>query len=179
MSGSLEGNKIAAAVLVAGLVAMGSGFVSTAVVHTNVPETPAFAVAIPETDGTAVVEAAPAEAEPVVALLASADVGSGQKVTRKCAACHSFEEGGPNKVGPNLWNIVNANIGGADGFNYSGALPGDQQWTYENLNAFLWNPKQWAPGTSMGYAGLSKVGDRADLIAYLRTLSGSPAPLPE
>jgi len=179
MSGSLEGNKIAAAVILAGLIGMGSGIVSNALIHTNVPDEPAYAVEIPE-DGaeTAVAEAEETGPEPIAPLLASADLGNGETVFRQCASCHSWEEGGPNRVGPNLWNIVGKSIGAVDGFNYSGALP-EGEWTYENLNAFLYDPKGWAPGTTMGYRGLSNTGNRADLIAWLRTHSADPVPLPE
>jgi cytochrome c len=141
-----------------------------------------------------VVGATPAEAPPaesaaaeapgpgsVLPLLAAADLAAGQKVSRKCAACHTFDEGGANKIGPNLWNLVGRAIASVDGFTYSKSLQeksGDG-WSYENLDGFLGKPKEWAPGTKMSFAGLKKIQDRADLIAYLRSLSGSPAPLPE
>ena len=122
----------------------------------------------------------PAGPEPVLALLAGADPAAGEAATRKCTACHTFDEGGANKVGPNLWNIVDAAIAGVEGFSYSDALEGmaEQSWTYEALNAFLAKPRDFAPGTKMSFAGISKVGERADLIAYLRNLSADPAPLP-
>ena len=102
-------------------------------------------------------------------------------VTRNCTACHTFNEGGANRVGPNLWDIVGRPIAAGDGFNYSGALAerSEETWSYENLDAFLANPRGWAPGTKMAYAGLRSANDRAELIAYMRGLSGDPAPLPE
>ena len=105
----------------------------------------------------------------------------GKKVARKCAACHSFDEGGANKVGPNLWNVVMRKAGSVEGFKYSSAMTefgADHSWTFEELNDFLAKPKAHLPGTSMTFAGLKKPDDRADVLAYLRSLSDSPAPLP-
>jgi len=175
---SLELNKIAASVLTAGVVAMGSGFVAEILVHPHVPEEPHYKVAAtePAEDG------APAEPEgpqPVLPLLASADPAAGEQATRACQACHSFDKGDPNKVGPNLFGIVGEKIAGVEGFNYSDALAGKEgAWTYENLNAFLHDPQGWAPGTIMTYGGISDAQKRADLIAYLRQNDDSPAELP-
>lgn len=124
---------------------------------------------------------ATAPSDEAVALLASADDAAGQKVAKKCAACHTFDQGGPNKVGPNLWNVVDRPIASIEDFSYSDALEGlsDESWTYEHLSAFLTKPKDFAPGTKMSFAGVKKAEDRANLIGYLRSLSDSPAPLPE
>jgi cytochrome c len=183
MSSSLEMNKIAAAVLTAGIVAMGSGFVAELLVgggHGHMEEN-AYPIQVAESGGEA--ESAPQEPtgpEPVLPLLAEASASDGEGLTRACQACHSFEQGGPNKVGPNLWNIVGAPHAHAEGFSYSDALSSmhDKAWTYSELNAFIADPKGYAPGTKMSYGGMSKVEDRADLIAYLRSLSDDPAPLP-
>ena len=115
----------------------------------------------------------------ILALLSDSDVNKGQKISKKCVACHSFNEGGKNKVGPNLWNIVNRKMASVDGFKYSKALNKmEKQWTYSNLNKFLIKPKSYVKGTKMNYAGLKKDSDRANIIAWLRTLSSNPAPLP-
>ena len=121
--------------------------------------------------------------EPIAPLLASADIDNGIKAFKKCAACHTAEEGGANKVGPNLWNIVNRTVATAPDFGYSTAMTeyadgGANSWTYAHLNGFLAAPKKFIKGTAMGFAGLKKTEDRADIIAYLRSLSASPAPLP-
>ena len=117
--------------------------------------------------------------EPVLGLLASASVEDGMKVARKCTACHDVAKDGQNKIGPKLWNTVNAPRGSHEGFNYSSALlEKEGTWTYESLNAFLARPKDYIPGTKMSFAGLKKVSERADLIAYMRTLADTPAPLP-
>lgn len=115
----------------------------------------------------------------VVAMLASADPEAGAKVSRKCAACHSFDEGGPNKVGPHLWGVVGRDIASAEGFSYSDALTELQgDWTYEKLATFLHNPRDFAPGTKMSFAGIKDDEDLANLIAFLRNQSGDPQPLP-
>lgn len=179
---SLEMNKIAGAVLSAGVIAMLAGFTAELLYHPKMLAENVYVVAASDDGegGATEVAAAPA-LEPIGPLLAEADVANGQKVAKKCTACHSFDDGGPNKVGPNLYDIVDRPIAGHGGFAYSDALTGmaDAAWDYESLNAFLVKPKTWAPGTKMAFAGLRKTGDRADLIAYLRSLSGSPAPLPE
>ena len=105
-------------------------------------------------------------------VLASADAGKGEKVWNKCKACHKLEDGA-NGTGPHLYDIVDRQIAVVDGFGYSEVLAGNEEaWTAENLNGFLEDPKGWAPGTKMGFAGLKKVDDRANLIAYLETTGG-------
>ncbi len=121
---------------------------------------------------------APAPADPAT-LLAAADADAGAKVARKCSACHSFDKGGPNKVGPALWDVVGRDVGKHEGYSYSPAMAGHGgAWDYESLNGFLTAPKAYVEGTKMGFAGIAKDGDRADLLAYLRTLSDNPKPLP-
>src|SRR5262249_51737706 len=112
-------------------------------------------------------------------LLKKADPAAGEKVATKCKACHDFTKGGPNKVGPNLWDIVDAKQAHLDNFNYSEAVKHlGGQWTYENLDKFLMSPKDYAPGTKMTFPGLKSPDDRAAVIAYLHSLSDSPKPLP-
>lgn len=182
MASSLEGNKIAAAVLTAGVIAMFSGFAAELLYHPRQLEENVYVVAVDDAADAGGTEAAAAPAlEPIGPMLAAADPANGEKVAKKCTACHSFNEGGPTKVGPNLYDIVNRPITAYEGFAFSDALvaKADQVWDYENLNAFLHKPRDWAPGTKMSFAGLRKDGDRADIIAYMRGLSGNPAPLPE
>jgi cytochrome c len=130
-------------------------------------------------------QGAPAGAVPagaaagVVALLGHADAAAGEKDAKKCAVCHSFEESGPAKIGPPLWGVVGRDIASVADFSYSAALTGKEgAWDYQNLDAFLNEPRGWAPGTKMAFAGLKKPEERADIILYLRSLSSAPAPLP-
>ncbi|MGB0631047.1 MAG: c-type cytochrome [Alphaproteobacteria bacterium] len=121
----------------------------------------------------------PEPLQPIVGMLASADATAGEKVFKKCAACHKVAKDGKNGIGPNLWNIVGAKRGAVDGFGYSDALKSKEgSWTYESLNAFLAKPKGYVPGTKMSFAGLKKVQDRANVVAYLRNAADTPAPLP-
>lgn len=113
-------------------------------------------------------------------LLANADLGNGERVARRCAACHTFEEGGANGVGPNLWNVVGADIASHAGFSYSAALQGlEGNWTFEALNHFIENPSGYAPGTGMSFRGLRDEAQRFDLLAYLHSLSNNPVALPD
>jgi cytochrome c len=176
-------NKIAGAVLFTLLVVIGLRSVSGLLYETHPPEKLGYPVQ------TTAVEpdkaAAPKEPVKVVSiteLLGSADVAKGQKVAKKCATCHSFNQGGPNKIGPNLYNIVSRKMASAAGFSYSSAIKakaGDgKTWGYEDLAAFVLSPKKFISGTKMVFPGLKKASDRANLIVYLRSLSASPVPLP-
>lgn len=178
---SLEMNKIGAAVLTGGIVAMLSGFVASHLYHPHELEKPAFAVALPDADAGSTEPAKPS-LEPILPLLASADVEAGKNETRACQACHSFDKGGPNKIGPNLWGIVGSEPAEVAGYSFSDAMQKLEEehkaWTYSNLNAFLNNPQEYAPGTKMTYAGVKNTKKRANVIAYLRTLSDDPVALP-
>jgi cytochrome c len=177
--GGMEFNKIFAAILVAGIVAMLGGFIAKKLVHPHKPAE--FAYNVEEMEGGG--GASPAQekkAEPILAMIATADAARGEKIAKACAACHTFNQGGANGVGPNMWGVVNGPKNHVAGFNYSGALEknGELNWTYASLNKFLWKPKEYAPGTKMSYAGLRKPEDRAALIAWMRLQASSPAPLP-
>lgn len=176
---NMEFNKIFAAVLAACIIAMFSGFVADKLVHPHDLKEDA----VPVDGGEIASVGGPKKAEtaePILALLADADIERGKKLSKACAACHSFDSGGANGVGPNLYNVVNAQKQNHAGFSYSGVLNanGENVWTYAALNSFLWKPKKYAPGTKMTYAGLKKQEDRAAIIAWLRTLSASPAAMP-
>lgn len=174
-------NKIAAGLLSAGILALGVGLISQQIFHRAPQTKQAYVIAEGEADvastpGAAAKPAGPGEITP---LLAKADVEGGKKVAKKCTSCHTFDKGGANKIGPNLWNTVGSKPASTEGFSYSSALKGlSADWGYEELNKFLYKPKDYASGTKMTYAGLKDAQDRADLIAYLRTLSDNPKPMP-
>jgi len=177
---SFELNKFAGAVLGVLLFAMSIHILSGALFSPRKPAIPGYDLPAPQEEAAAGAGAAPqAAAEPLPVLLAKADVGKGQASFKKCAACHTAEQGGPSKVGPNLYGVVGAPKARVAGFNYSAPLKakgGD--WSYEELNAFVQNPKAHIPGTIMAFAGIQQAGERADLLTYLRTLNASPPPLP-
>lgn len=182
MSQNLENNKIIAAVLIAGIVAMFSGFIAKALVHPDMPEKAALDIDTSALEAAASGGDVPTGPEPILALLAQADIKKGEALAKACLACHTFDKGGAQKIGPNLYGIVNAKKAHIAGFPYSEAIAAmaakGESWTYQNLNGFLWKPAAYAKGTKMTYPGLRKPQDRADMIAYLRTLADSPAALP-
>jgi cytochrome c len=179
---NLEGNKIFAAVVLAMLVGMLAGFVASKMVAPHELEKAVLDIDTSALEAPAGAAAAPVGPEPILALLAKADVAQGERIAKACAACHSFTQGGANGVGPNLWGIVNNKKGHANGFAYSDGLLATAKtsatWTYQSLNSFLWKPQAYAAGTKMSFVGLKKPEDRAAVIAWLRTLAPSPAAMP-
>ena len=172
-------NKVFAGFLFAALLLMaGIKIADVMVPHQELAEN-AYVIEVAET--TDVAAAAPVDTgpKPILALLAGADLGAGEKLSKKCSACHVFGAGGKNKVGPALWNIVNRPLGASEGYAYSDALAGfGGAWDYAALNAFLAKPKGYISGTKMNFAGLKKPQDRANLIAWMRAKADSPAALP-
>jgi cytochrome c len=174
-------NKISGAVLGTALMVLGLENLSGAIFKTEHPahDKQGFMIEVAEAQEAGGAEAA-AVVVPLGQLLASADATKGATVAKACAACHDFSKGGPNKTGPNLYDVVERGIAGHEGFTYSEGATAlkDQKWTYENLNAFITNPKGFVKGTKMGFGGLKNDKKRADLIAYLATLSDAPKPFP-
>jgi cytochrome c len=177
-------NMAVGALLATVFVMMSVSIASEGIFHSGAPEKEGFAIVAAEpTEADAGGEAAPA-AVPIGQLLAKADAKAGETVFKKCQACHSGEKGGPNKVGPDLWGVVDRPVASHEGFAYSAAMKdfskgGSEHWTFDHLNHFLTAPKAYVKGTAMGFAGLKKDEERANLIAYLRSLADTPVPLPD
>ncbi len=180
---SFELNKIVGGLLAAVFVVFSIGLISDAIFHEEVPEQAGFAIEVAEEAESGAAGGGEAETVSIATLMASADPAAGESVFKKCASCHSIDEGGANKVGPNLYGVVGGAIAAKDGFSYSEAMntyAGEVgEWDFEPLNAFLLKPKDEVPGTAMGFAGLKKDSDRANLIAWMNEQSSSPKPLPE
>jgi cytochrome c len=176
----IELNKIVGAILLGGFVLLVSSILAKNLVQPMRHEAVAM-VAHGEGGGEAPAQPAGDTLEPVSPLLANADLAAGETAFKKCTQCHTIEKGATaKKLGPNLWGVVGAPHGHVEGFNYSEALKGKPgNWDYEALNAWLHSPKTYAPGTKMTFAGIKKTEERANLIAWLRTKSDSPPPLPD
>jgi cytochrome c len=176
---NLESNKIVASILLAGLIAMLCGFFTNLFYHpkTNL-EKRGYKVAVIDTSAAA--QKQEEQEEIVIAdLMKVASFEKGKSLSKKCTACHSFNNGGPNKIGPNLWNILGANIASKPDYTYSKALDSiEGEWTYDAMYQFLNKPKKYAPGTKMSFIGLKKPTDVAAMIEFLRSNSENPLPLP-
>lgn len=173
-------NKYAGAFLGTALLVFGLGEVKNAIYHAETPEKPGFVIEVAATGEGEPGGGETAPTESLGARLAKADPAKGQAQAKACLACHVFEKGGPTKTGPDLWDVVDRPIAGHEGFAYSDDLKShaSDKWTFENLDKFITNPKGFAPKTKMTFGGIKRDQARADLLAYLRTLSDSPKPLP-
>ena len=177
---SFELNKIIAAVLMVALLVIGIGKLSDIIFHVEKPETPGYAVDVVQTITANTTSAETVEEKiDIAALMAMGDIAVGEKVFKKCAACHSIVKGGKNNIGPALYNVVGRQVGVVSDYKYSKALSGyGKEWTFEELNGYLIKPAKWIKGTKMAFAGLRKEKDRASVILYLNQNSDNPLPLP-
>ena len=179
---TMEINKIIAGIIVAVLLVIVVGKIGGALVHPKQLEEPVYPFSddlSAAANNPAAAPEEPAGPEPILAMLADADIAAGEKVFKKCGACHDNTNGGPNKVGPNLYGIVGNVVAHKDDFSYSDAVANHGgTWGYTELNHFLAAPKDYIPGTKMSFAGLKKASDRANIIAFLNSMSDNPLPAP-
>lgn len=176
---SYELNKVLGALLGTCLALLSLNIAASAVFNPKTPAKPGYDIAVPEK--TAPTAPGPKEPEvPIATLLATADVSRGEQIAKTCATCHAFEKGRPTKVGPDLWGVVGRAKASVPNFAYSAAMKSQKgDWTIDDLNIYLKNPKAMVPGTNMNFGGIASAKQRADLIAWLNTLSDNPKPLPK
>ena len=178
---SFELNKVIAAILMVALLIIGIGKLSNVIFHVEKPKTPGYSVEIEQAttiDSVASSETTEEKID-IAALISMGDLATGEKVFKKCAACHSIVKGGKNNIGPALYNVVGRQVGAVNDYKYSKALSGyGKEWTFEELNGYLLKPAKWIKGTKMAFAGLRKEKDRASVILYLNQNSDNPKPLP-
>ena len=178
---SFELNKIVAAILMVALLIIGISKLSSVIFYVEKPKTPGYSVEVEETtvkDADTSLQASEEKID-IAALISMGDLATGEKVFKKCAACHSIVKGGKNNIGPALYNVVGRKVGVVNDYKYSKALSGyGKEWTFEELNGYLLKPAKWIKGTKMAFAGLRKEKDRASVILYLNQNSDNPKPLP-
>ena len=175
---SFEINKIIAAVLVTVLLVFGISKVSDIVFNIEKPDIDGYKVEV-KVGSTNAIQASSNNQVDISAFMALGSLDHGKKVFKKCAACHSINEGGGNKIGPKLWNVMFRPVGSISDYKYSKALSSyGKDWTWEEMNGFLIKPSKWIKGNKMGFAGLKKEEDRASVILYLNENSENPKPLP-
>ena len=178
---SFEINKIVAAILLVALLIIGIGKLSDIIFYVEKPKTPGYAVEVDNAVNTSTksISETTEDKIDISSLMALGDLAHGEKVFKKCAACHSIVKGGKNNIGPALYNVVGRKVGAVNDYKYSKALSAyEKEWTFEELNGYLIKPAKWIKGTKMAFAGLRKEKDRASVILYLNQNSDNPLPLP-
>lgn len=177
--GGLFWNSVFGAILATALIFFGIRELGHKLVHPHIPDHPGYEIEVADTGDGATEVAEVVKEVSLAELLAGASASSGERVAKKCAACHTFDQGGANKIGPNLWSLVGRHAASASGFKYSSAMSGSGlTWDYETLNAFLTKPKNVVPGTAMSFAGIKKPKDRANLLAWISEKSDAPVAFP-
>ena len=178
---SFELNKILGAVLGTCLVLLALNIGANALFAPQAPAKPGFEIAVAAKPEGGAAAPAKEQAEPLPARLAKANLDRGKTIAKQCQACHTFDKGGPNRVGPNLYGIIDSGRGeGRGGFNFSTAMKSKGgKWSFDELDKFLTSPREYVPGTAMTFAGISNPQQRADVIAFLDMLADSPVPLPK
>ena len=178
---SFEINKIVAAILMVVLLIIGIGKLSDIIFYVEKPKTPGYAIEVDNAVDTSTksISETTEDKIDISSLMALGDLTHGEKVFKKCAACHSIVKGGKNNIGPALYNVVGRKVGAVNDYKYSKALSNyEKEWNFEELNGYLVKPAKWIKGTKMAFAGLRKEKDRASVIKYLNQNSDNPLPLP-
>jgi len=177
---SFELNKIIAAILMVALLVIGLGKLADGVFYTKIPEKPGYKVEVENQVTSSVSQVSEiVEKIDIAAVMAQGDIVSGEKIFKKCAACHSINKGGANKIGPALYNVVGRKVGSVSDYKYSKTLASyEKEWTLEDLNGFVQKPSSYLNETKISYAGLRKEKDRASIIKYMNQSVDSPKPLP-
>ena len=180
---SFELNKIIAAVLLTALIVIGIGKFTDILFHVEKPKESAYKIegleVVASSASSASSEVKVLEVVDIKQLLAMGDLGHGEKVFKKCSACHQIASGGKNMIGPNLWGVIGRTAGSVNDYKYSKAMVAyGKEWTYEEMNSYLIKPQAYVKGTKMAFAGLRKEKDRASVILFMNSKSSSPKPLP-
>jgi len=175
-------NKIIVSVVIALILVIGINKISDVIFFVEKPEKAAYQVATAATTSASDTNTSTSEitdsAENIITLLASANLEDGEKVFKKCAACHSISKGGANKIGPALWGVIGRKVGSVNDYKYSKAMAAyGKDWSFDEINGFLIKPKEWIKGTKMAFAGLKTEKDRAAVILYMNKNSDNPLPL--
>ena len=173
-------NKIIASIILAVILVLGINKITDIIFYVEKPEKSAYQVASVSTTTTTEKTSASSSSGSgeIMALLASASVADGEKVFKKCAACHSIAKGGGNKIGPALWGVLGRQTGSVSDYKYSKAMAAHgKTWSFEEMNSFLIKPKDWIKGTKMSFAGLKSKNDRVAVILYMNEKTDSPLPL--
>ena len=178
---SFEINKIVAAILMVALLIIGIGKLSDIIFHVEKPKTPGYAVEVDDAVKTSTKSLSETTEDKIdiSSLMALGDLTHGEKVFKKCAACHMIAVDGKNKIGPNLWGVIGRTAGAINDYNYSKAMKAyAKEWTFEEMNSYLIKPQAYIKGTKMAFAGLRKEKDRASVILYMNSKSASPKAIP-
>ena len=178
---SFEINKIIAAILLTALIIIGIGKFADIIFHVEKPKQSAYKIEGLETvqSSSVAVQSKEEEKVDIAQLLAMGDLAHGEKVFKKCSACHMIASDGKNMIGPNLWSVIGRKAGAIQDYKYSKAMIAyGKEWTFEEMNSYLIKPQAYIKGTKMAFAGLRKEKDRASVILYMNSKSSSPKPLP-